>query len=102
MTMPPITSAPAPDEPAGRLALERMVLFTDAVFAIVMTLMAIEIRLPSHPADGWTQDTLSHALAELGPRFLAYAVSFLAPCCCGPATCASTATYVRSTPGSSG
>jgi uncharacterized membrane protein len=54
-----------------------MVLFTDAVFAIVMTLMAIEIRLPSHPAGGWTHDTLSHALAELGPRFLAYAVSFL-------------------------
>jgi uncharacterized membrane protein len=57
--------------------MERMVLFTDAVFAIVITLMAIEIRLPiGHPPDGWSDAALGHALVELRPKLLAYFISF--------------------------
>ena len=37
--------------------LDRMILFSDAVFAIVITLMAIEIRLP-HIEGEITNDTL--------------------------------------------
>ena len=56
--------------------LERMILFSDAVFAIVITLMAIEIRLPD-----LTHVKPEHHLAELAkhllPVFLAYTVSFI-------------------------
>jgi uncharacterized membrane protein len=70
--------SPAADAHTERMTLERMVLFTDAVFAIVITLMAIEIRLPSpHPAGGWTEAALGHALAELQPKLLAYFISFM-------------------------
>jgi uncharacterized membrane protein len=62
---------------ADRLTMERMVLFTDAVFAIVITLMAIEIRLPvAHPEGGWTDAALLHALDELQPKLMAYFISF--------------------------
>lgn len=68
---------PAVDVHAERLAMERMLLFTDAVFAIVITLMAIDIRLPAaHPVGGWTEAALAHALAELLPKMLAYVISF--------------------------
>lgn len=69
--------SPDSDAHAERLAMERMVLFTDAVFAIVITLMAIEIRLPAdHPTGGWTEAALGHALVELQPKLLAYFISF--------------------------
>ena len=65
------------DAHVERLTMERMVLFTDAVFAIVITLMAIDIRLPAmHPVGGWTEEALEHALAELMPKILAYIISF--------------------------
>ena len=56
--------------------LERMILFSDAVFAIVITLMAIEIRLP-HTDKGYQKDELAHALIHLLPIILAYCVSFI-------------------------
>jgi uncharacterized membrane protein len=68
---------PSVEAHAERLTMERMVLFTDAVFAIVITLMAIDIRLPAvHPLGGWTEAALGHALAELQPKLLAYFISF--------------------------
>lgn len=73
--------SPADDHHADaeRLVKERLVLFTDAVFAIVITLLAIEIKLPEHaPPGGWSNAALAHALAELQPRLMAYAVSFMA------------------------
>lgn len=56
--------------------LERMVLFSDAVFAIVITLMAIEIHLP-HFEGEITHDLLVNQLVHLIPVVLAYAGSFL-------------------------
>lgn len=54
--------------------LERMVLFSDAVFAIVITLMAIEIKIPE--AELESGKNLGHALVHLVPTILAYIVSF--------------------------
>jgi uncharacterized membrane protein/AraC-like DNA-binding protein len=49
----------------------RLVFFSDAVFAIAVTLLVLEIRPP--------QDTrhLLHGLAALWPSYLAYAITFL-------------------------
>ena len=56
--------------------LERMILFSDAVFAIVITLMAIEIRLP-HFEGEMTQELLVGQMIHLIPTILAYSGSFL-------------------------
>ena len=50
---------------------ERLVFFSDAVFAIAVTLLVLEIRPP--------EDTrhLLHGLAALWPSYLAYAITFL-------------------------
>lgn len=55
--------------------LERMILFSDAVFAIVITLMAIEIHLPES-AGPLNDATLPHALLHVVPVTLSYMVSF--------------------------
>jgi uncharacterized membrane protein len=57
--------------------LERMILFSDAVFAIVITLMAIEIHLPELAAGmKYTNQTFLHALVHVYPTIFAYALSF--------------------------
>jgi uncharacterized membrane protein len=62
------------DEIRHEFQLERMILFSDAVFAIVMTLMAIEIRLPEvHDRD---PEVLRLQLLHLIPNMVAYTVSF--------------------------
>ena len=57
--------------------LERIVFFSDAVFAIAITLLALEIRLPPMP-EAVTNGALLAALAGLWPRYLSYMISFLA------------------------
>ncbi|MEJ5992854.1 TMEM175 family protein [Pedobacter sp. Du54] len=57
--------------------LERMILFSDAVFAIVITLMAIEIHLPELPEhQRYTDVAFLNALKHLLPMFFGYALSF--------------------------
>jgi len=51
--------------------LDRIILFSDAVFAIVITLMAIEIRLPRD-----SQEPFGVQMAHLIPVVFAYTVSF--------------------------
>lgn len=56
----------------GGGALERMVFFSDAVFAIAMTLLVIDVRLP----EGVTGPHVAEALVEAIPQIAAYAISF--------------------------
>jgi uncharacterized membrane protein len=56
--------------------LERMILFSDAVFAIAITLLAIELKVPAIIHDV-TDHKLTESLVEMIPRFIGFLMSFL-------------------------
>lgn len=58
------------DEGTGRIES-----FSDGVFAIAMTLLVLEIKVPSHEAV--TQHGLAPLLAALWPSYLAFLTSFI-------------------------
>src|SRR5689334_25350848 len=63
-----------PDAPAAyQRDSESVAFFNDAVFAIAMTILVVEITVPP----GTTAHTLGHALRGLGPAFTSYGVTFL-------------------------
>ena len=55
--------------------LDRLVFFSDAVMAIAITLLVIDLRLPDLPS-GATDADLRAVLIELAPRLLAFFLSF--------------------------
>jgi len=55
--------------------LERVVLFTDAVFAIILTIMVLEIKLPEGMRHA-PEEQVKEALKEVLLKFIAYVVSF--------------------------
>lgn len=57
--------------------LERMILFSDAVFAIAITLLVIEIKVPELHGHEATEKALLHEVAKLIPKFLGFLVSFI-------------------------
>ena len=56
--------------------LERMILFSDAVFAIAITLMVIEIKIPE-VHEGVSDRLLLQSLGHLIPKFTGFIVSFM-------------------------
>lgn len=71
--------SPAPEhlvyEPEHDLGMERLIFFSDAVFAIAITLLALEIRLPAGAEIG--DEDLLGALLTIWPKYLSYVISFL-------------------------
>ena len=57
--------------------LERLILFSDAVFAIAITLLVIEIKIPEIHEKPITDNAVLHKLKELIPKFVGFLVSFL-------------------------
>ena len=64
------------EDTSGDLALDRLVFFSDAVFAIAITLLVLDIHVPNFPEGVSVAETWD-AFLELGPSFFAFALSFL-------------------------
>lgn len=60
-------------EKEQEVALERIIFFSDAIIAIVITLMVLDIRIP----DGLAPAELSQTLVDLWPKYFSYVISFL-------------------------
>jgi len=57
------------------MSTRRIEAFSDGVFAIVMTLLVLEIHVPRLETVG-ASDALTKTLIALGPKFLSYGLSF--------------------------
>lgn len=57
--------------------LERLILFSDAVFAIAITLLVIEIKIPELHDELVTDKSILVGLGHLIPKFTGFIISFL-------------------------
>lgn len=57
--------------------LERMILFSDAVFAIAITLLVIELKVPEIDRSELSDGKLLSALGHMMPKFFGFGISFL-------------------------
>lgn len=60
-----------------KFQLDRIALFSDAIFAIAITLLIIEIKVPELHTATITDHDLANELAHLIPKFVGFLVSFL-------------------------
>ncbi len=73
-TTPPPETKPYTSE-QNKTGLERLIFFSDAVFAIAITILVLDIRLPAG-VDLTGDSQLQSALIDLWPKYLAYVLSF--------------------------
>ena len=64
---------------SGQLRLNRIEAFSDGVFAIVVTLLVLELKVPALK-DHASVAELTHALSEILPKFLSWLISFIIIC----------------------
>ena len=64
------------DSHKEQFQLERLVLFSDAVFAIAITLLIIEVKVPEVHSEHVTDGELWHSLSAVIPKFAGFLVSF--------------------------
>ena len=57
--------------------LERLILFSDAVFAIAITLLVIEIKVPELHGEDVSEQALLHGMVHLIPKFIGFFISFI-------------------------
>jgi uncharacterized membrane protein len=67
-----MTEAAERSPEAGK-ELDRIVFFSDAVFAIAITILVLDIQIPPNLVPG----ELPGRILDLGPKFLSYVISFL-------------------------
>jgi uncharacterized membrane protein len=72
----PVHSEASPSHAEPDMGLERLAFFSDAVMAIAMTLLALEIKLPN-PGAALSSAALLEQLLALLPKYLGFVVSFL-------------------------
>ncbi|MBV8689747.1 MAG: DUF1211 domain-containing protein [Candidatus Eremiobacteraeota bacterium] len=65
-----------PDSPKYTLSKERFEAFSDGVFAIAITLLALEIHLPAGLSKFSANAAKTAALLQLWPQYLVYVASF--------------------------
>ena len=63
----------------GQLRLNRIEAFSDGVFAIVVTLLVLELKVPELHDHGSVGE-LGQQLVELAPKFLSWLISFIIVC----------------------
>ncbi|MGB0083752.1 MAG: TMEM175 family protein [Rhodomicrobiaceae bacterium] len=63
----------------GNLRLNRLEAFSDGVFAIVVTLLVLELKSPRSP-DPASVGELVEALLELALKFFSWMISFIIVC----------------------
>src|SRR5215470_5821491 len=63
----------------SEMSTARIEAFSDGVFAIVMTLLVLEIHVP-HLGAGDVSEALSKSLLAMTPKFLSYLLSFSIVC----------------------
>ncbi len=66
---------PTPTPTTESKETSRLEAFSDGVFAIAITLLVLDLRLPGDTTD-FTDRQLGDALLALGPTYLAFGTSF--------------------------
>ena len=70
-----ITEGDEPEEPASDNSLGRLLALSDGIFAIAMTLLVLDLRLPDLGTDA-SDSQLRHALGDQWRGYLAFVISF--------------------------
>jgi uncharacterized membrane protein len=71
-----ISAEEAAEAEAEASGAERVITFSDAVVAIAITLLALDLKVPDGAA-GWTSSQVLHGLRVDWPEYLSFLISFL-------------------------